>query len=134
MKVERIFDGALVEPPSGLPSAEWMTRQLIFDRVVRHYRAHPRRCVSDVTGRCCYRLGRDRCFAGALIDDAHYDRKMEGYTVFALAAHFSMPAWFHDNIDFIEALQNLHDDVKNWPRMEMALELFAVARGLAMPA
>jgi hypothetical protein len=108
-------------------------RQSIFDRVVRHYRAQPRRCPEK--GRCSYRLGDDRCFVGVLIDDAHYDREMEGYRVPDLLKVFAMPSWFHDNVDFIEELQTIHDTETNWPvgRMDMVLELFAAERGLMMP-
>ena len=47
-----------------------------------------------------------------------------------------MPAWFRDNIDFIEELQAIHDTETNWPgdRMDMILELFAAERGMTMPS
>jgi hypothetical protein len=108
-------------------------RQWIFDCVVHHYRAQPRRC--PLAGPCLYRLGEDRCFIGALIGPAHYDPDMEGYPVRALLKVFSMPAWFRDNIDLIEGLQNVHDTATNWwpGRMDMVLDLFAEERGLMMP-
>ena len=76
------------------------------------------------------------CFAGPLIDDAHYDPDMEGYRVGDLVKVFAMPGWFRDNISFIEELQTIHDTETNWPadRMEIILELFAAERGLTMPA
>lgn len=75
------------------------------------------------------------CFAGRLIDDAYYDPEMEGYRVHDLLKVFAVPAWFHDNVSFIEELQMLHDTETNWDgdRMEIILELFAVERGLEMP-
>jgi hypothetical protein len=101
---------------------------------VRHYRKQPRRCPPE--GRCFYRFGGEMCFAGPLIDDAHYDPNMEGYRVHDLLKAFAMPAWFRDNVGFIEELQTLHDTETNWAgdRMEMVLELFAAERGLEMPA
>jgi hypothetical protein len=110
-------------------------RQLIFDRVVRHYRAQPRRCPAEGSG--MYRFGDDRCFIGALIDDAHYDAKgMEGYTAHDLVKLFAFPQWFKDNVSFIRDLQRLHDTETTWPdgRMEMVLEMFADDRGLKIPA
>ncbi len=110
------------------------TRQDIFDRVVRHYRAQRRRCPPE--GHCSYRLGGDRCFVGALIDDAHYDREMEGYLVYDLLKVIEMPGWFRENAGFIAEIQFLHDTPSNWSagRMDMVLELFAAERGLTMPA
>jgi hypothetical protein len=71
-----------------------------------------------------------------LIDDARYDPDMEGYRVRDLLNVFAMPTWFHDNIDFIEELQTIHDTETNWPvgRMDMILGLFAVERGLTIPS
>jgi hypothetical protein len=110
------------------------SRQWIFDRVVRHYRAQPRRCYLD--GRCAYRYGDDRCFVGVLIDDAHYRPGMEGYRANDVVMLFPVPKWFLDNIDFICDLQMVHDVETNWPdgRMNMVLKLFAAERGLRMPA
>ena len=61
---------------------------------------------------------------------------MEGYRVRDLVKVFAVPAWFRHNISFIEELQMLHDTETNWggDRMELTLELFAVERGLVMPA
>ena len=39
---------------------------------------------------------------------------MEGYRVRELLKVFAMPAWFRDNIDFIEELQTIHDTETNW--------------------
>ena len=108
------------------------SRQWIFDRVVRHYRARPRRCA--VAGKCAYRSGDERCFAGALIDDAHYDPDMEGFRAGDMLKYFSLPAWFRENISFINDIQRIHDTEENWPVMDMVLEMFAVERGLRMPA
>ncbi len=65
-----------------------------------------------------------------------YDPDMEGYRVRDLLKVFAMPTWFVDNLDFIEALQMIHDTETNWPsgRMGMILELFAAECGLTMPA
>jgi hypothetical protein len=108
------------------------TRQGIFDRVVRHYRAQPRRCPDHGMG--FYRFDGDRCPVGALIDDADYRSDMEAYTVRDLLKKFALPQWFHDNISFIEELQNLHDNEANWVngRMDTALEQFADDHGLTM--
>ena len=84
-----------------------MTQQTIFDRVLRHYRKQRRRCPEE--GQCFYRLGGEMCFAGLLIDDTHYSREMERYRVRDLPVVFTMPAWFRDNISFIEELQTVHD-------------------------
>jgi hypothetical protein len=131
MKVERFFEG---QPTSTPVVDEKMTRQSIFDLVVRHYRKQRRRC--PVEGRCFYRFAGDMCFAGLLIDDTHYDRDMEGYRVRDLLKIFALPTWFQDNINFIEELQTFHDTETNWPvgRMDIVLELFATERGLTMPA
>jgi hypothetical protein len=131
MKAERFFDG---QPTFALILDEPMTRQSIFERVVRHYRKQHRRC--PVEGRCFYRFGGNMCFAGPLIDDTHYNPDMEGYRVRDLLKVFAMPTWFHDNIDFIEELQKIHDMETNWPvgRMDMILGLFAAERGLTLPS
>ena len=131
MKVERFFEG---QPTSTPFVDDTMTRQSIFDRVVRHYRKQRRRCPGE--GRCFYRFAGDMCFAGLLIGDAHYDRDMEGYRVRDLLKIFALPTWFQDNINFIEELQTIHDTETNWPvdRMGIVLELFATERGLTMTA
>jgi hypothetical protein len=61
---------------------------------------------------------------------------MEGYRVRDLLRVFAMPAWFRDNIGFIEELQTIHDTETNWPgdRMEMILELFAAERRMTIPS
>jgi len=61
---------------------------------------------------------------------------MEGYRVRDLVKAFAMPAWFNDNIRFIEELQTLHDTETNWlgDRMEPILKMFAVDHGLRMPS
>jgi hypothetical protein len=136
MKAERFFEGDPVEIDEG-----WggdirpppRTRQDIFDRVVRHHRKQRTRCPA--LGRCFYRFAGDRCFIGALIDDADYDPEMEGLKVRELMNWLPVSQWFCDNIDLIEDLQNIHDTETNWPdgRMDMVLELFAAERGLKMP-
>jgi hypothetical protein len=110
------------------------TRQWIFDRVVRHYRAQPRRCAT-AANRCAYRFGEDRCFVGALIDDDLYDLEMERSSAEPLMSLFAMPSWFRGNIDLIVDLQRIHDTEANWPdgRMNTVLDLFAAERGLRMP-
>ena len=112
--------------------AEPKTRQDIFDRVVAHYRAQPRRCPS--VGMGFYRFADDRCLVGALIDDAHYVPAMEGYSVRDLLKVFTLPAWFEKNIGFIEELQAIHDAEANWVgnRMDAVLERFATDHGLGM--
>ena len=49
---------------------------------------------------------------------------------------FTMPAWFRDNISFIEELQTVHDTETNWlgDRMETILMMFAADHGLRMPS
>jgi hypothetical protein len=130
MKHAGILDGHPVASP--LASAQENSRQGIFDRVVRHYRAQGRRCPAVGLG--AYRRGRDRCFIGALIDDALYEPRMEGMSACSLLHVFDMPEWFRESADFIEELQKLHDTKSNWPaeRMDMVLELFAKERGLDM--
>jgi hypothetical protein len=131
MKSERVFEGRPV--PSPIPD-KLVTRQTIFDRVVRHYRKQRRRC--PVEGECLYRLGDDECFIGPLIGDEHYDPTMEGHPVRELMKIFAMPGWFHTHIDFIEELQRIHDNETNWCDgiMDMVLEMFAEDRDLEMPA
>jgi hypothetical protein len=131
MKSERFFEGQ----PAPAPILDKpVTRQTIFDRVVRHYRKQRRRC--PVEGQCFYRLGGDMCFAGPLIDNTHYDPDMEGYRVRDLLKVFAMPAWFRDNISFIEELQTIHDTEANWrgDRMQTILEMFATEHSLRMPS
>jgi hypothetical protein len=132
MKAERFFEGCPVAAPLDAPQE--YSPQDIFDRVVRHYRAQPRRCPPE--GRCFYRFGGDKCFTGALIEDARYAPDMEGFLAHDLVEVFAMPAWFLANLDFISDLQNVHDTETNWPngRMDMVLELFAAEHGLRMPA
>jgi hypothetical protein len=136
MKAERFFEGTRVRSPLEPASPAPDTRQTIFDRVVRHYRAQPQRCPAK--GNCFYRFDDLMCFVGRLIDDAHYvdgDDGMEGYRVHDLVKLFAMPQWFRDNLDFIKDLQDIHDTETNWPdgRMDIVLELFAEERGLKMP-
>ena len=134
MKAERFFEGRPVPAPILDRRDKPITRQAIFDRVVRHHRKQRRRC--PVEGQCFYRFAGDVCFVGALIDDDWYDLDMEGYRVRDLLKVFAMPAWFRDNIGFIEELQAIHDTETNWPgdRMEMILELFAAERRMTMPS
>ncbi|MBV8795984.1 MAG: hypothetical protein JO136_13715 [Hyphomicrobiales bacterium] len=130
MKSERIFEGQPVPAPI---LDKPVTRQTIFDRVVRHYRKQRRRCPAQ--GECLYRFGDDECFIGPLIGDRHYDPTMEGHPVRELMKIFAMPAWFRIHIDFIEELQRIHDNETNWGDgiMDMVLEMFAEKRGLEMP-
>jgi hypothetical protein len=124
MRAEQFFDGGLVEP---------VTRQGIFETIVRHYRAQRRRCPAE--GQCNYHLGDDECFIGPLIG-AEYDRMMEGRPVRELVTRFAVPTWFCRNLGFIEELQRIHDNETNWGDgiMPMVLEMFAAERGLTMPA
>ena len=117
----------------GLADLAPVTRQVIFDLVVLHYRAQPRRCPKE--GQCFYRRQGDGCFVHPLIDDEHYDPDMEGYKVRDLIKRFAMPAWFRENIGLIEELQAIHDTETNWvgDRMEKILEMFSTDRGLTMP-
>jgi hypothetical protein len=134
MKTERFFEGQRVPAPILDKPDKPVTRQAIFDRVVRHHRKQRRRC--PVEGQCFYRFAGDVCFVGALIDDDWYDSEMEGYRVRDLLRVFAMPACFRDNIGFIEELQTIHDTETNWPgdRMEMILELFAAERRMTIPS
>jgi hypothetical protein len=134
MKAERFFEGQRVPAPILYKPDKPVTRQAIFDRVVRHHRKQRRRC--PVEGPCFYRFAGDMCFVGALIDHDWYDSEMEGYRVRELLNVSAMPAWFRDNIGFIEELQTIHDTRTNWPsdRMEMILEMFAGERGMTIPS
>lgn len=131
MKSERFFEGCPAPAPTLAPP---MTQQTIFDRVVRHYRKQRRRC--PVEGQCFYRLGGDMCFASSLIDSTHYVPDMEGHPVRDVIKAFTAPAWFRDNISFIEKLQTIHDTKTNWlgDRMETILKMFAADHGLRMPS
>lgn len=135
MKHQPKFEGARVEWPESVArlEPERIGRQEIFDRVVAHYRAQPSQC-SDISGVCAYRRGPLRCFGGALIDDEHYDKRMEGLEVDLLVTHFPLPKWFRANAKFIRELQYIHDNRANWieGRMEMVLALFATERGLTL--
>jgi hypothetical protein len=134
MKAERFFEGRPVPAPILDRRDKPITRQAIFDRVVRHHCKQRRRC--PVEGQGFYRFAGDVCFVGALIDDDWYDSDMEGYRVRDLLKVFAMPAWFRDNIGFIEELQAIHDTETIWlgDRMEMILELFAAERRMTMPS
>lgn len=111
------------------------SRQWIFDRVIAHYRAQPRRCPESGDA-CWYRGDGNRCWVGALIDDAHYDRAMEGNPVPFLLDSFALPYWFRENIDFLDDLQRIHDISANWAPgvMPMVLARFAEEQGLRMLA
>lgn len=118
-----------------LAPSDVIGQQWIFNRVVEHYRKRPVRSVrADGKPGCAYRNGEDRCFAGALIDDDHYDVLMEGYRVCDLVQSFSLPDWFMVHSPFIEELQTLHDTKENWRkgRMPIALSTFAAQHGLAL--
>lgn len=91
--------------------------------------------AAQLRGRCLHRFAGDMCLASSLIDDARYNANMAGCYVRDILKVFAMPAWFQDNIDFIEELQAFRDTEANWPdgRMDMALGLFAAERGLTIP-
>ncbi len=131
MKNERSFEGVPVSAPDEIGFFP-LTRQDIFERVVRHYRIQRHRCPPE--GRCFYRYGGESCFVGRLIEDYHPD--MEGYRARDLLSSFSMPVWFSDNIDFIEELQTIHDTETNWASglMDTVLEALAARHGLTMLA
>lgn len=118
--MKHVFPADLVEVGS---------RQWIFDKVVAHYRAQPWRCADERGPR--YRYNGHRCFASALIDDEHYDKSMERHGASELM-RFALPTWFKDNLEFITALQCIHDR-KNWGAMDEVLMTFAAEHGLEMP-
>jgi hypothetical protein len=133
MKPERYFEGTPVKLPDWLGQTEPVTRQTIFDCVVRLHRAQRSRCPPE--GDCFYYFGPLRCFISPVLGE-YFDPAMEGIPVPLLPKAFALPQWFNVNINFIAELQETHDTETNWPsdRMDTVLELFAEERGLTMPA
>lgn len=118
-----------------------MTPQEVFDMVAVHLIVQGRRSVSDErfrfsSGQCAYR-GNDgcKCAAGVLIDDDHYDERMEGYSVgdfriiVAVNATIGIPLDPFTGIaqwELINSLQNCHDAVEP---MRWQSKLRYIARG-----
>lgn len=111
-----------------------MTRQEIFDTVVRHLYSMPHRAM--LKGNCAYRSDDGlKCAVGCLIPDEIYDPKMETFDILRLMVEWeTLPAFFcSENIGLLIKLQSAHDFTANWksnsggPSEAMARELTEVA-------
>lgn len=93
-----------------------MTNQQVFDKVSLHLLQQGKR--SSVRRKCLYR-GPDglKCAIGCLIDDTHFDPKMENVSVCALMERFDL-GFVVDSPGLLYELQRLHDfnDPKYWKR------------------
>lgn len=87
-----------------------MTPQQIFDKVAVHLMEMDK--PSKFDGGCAYR-GEDnsQCAVGCLIDDEHYEKRMEGKPVDALISHYghTLPSFFVKNLNLFVSLQHTHD-------------------------
>lgn len=113
--------------PSDVIDQQW-----IFDRVVEHFRAHPRRSYDDIKKRSAYRLDEDRCPVGAVLPGEFYSEEMEGNRVYDLCERFRLPDWFKANVVLLERLQKWHDTERTFDEMMAALPEFARDCGLTL--
>ena len=109
-----------------------MTKQTIFNKVVRHLRQQGQKS-SDQNG-CLYRgPNGTKCAIGCLIPDKKYNSNMEGRR-FDDEEYFGFPEWqTQDIIGFLDDLRGIHDDlmVGSW---EHAWADVATEHNLKVPA
>lgn len=111
-------------------------KQAIFNAVVAHGRAQPRKAMQDST--CRYRtIDGDKCFVGALVPDELYDPYMEGGQIMSAFVYrtelctmtsanrktFEVITKMYGELDekewdLLKQLQRTHDEykVEDWER------------------
>jgi len=89
-----------------------MNKQTIFDVVLFGLRAQGCQSLNASIRQCMYRDDKgNRCAVGMWIPDSTYNESMEGVGVAKLIDTYpiSVPTWFHEEKDLLEALQGAHD-------------------------
>ena len=88
-----------------------MTKQEIFDKVVRALIEQGRPSVDPITGFCLYR-GPDgvKCAAGFLIPDERYQAIFEDQDIYSLADWGAFDDYDADLMDLFQSLQHAHDN------------------------
>ncbi len=92
-----------------------MTKQEIYDTVVRHLQMQGKRCV-DSKNTCLYRRGDMACAAGALIPQALYYPELEGCNLSGdkQKALFKKLGFTDKQMELLSELQVAHDHEPNW--------------------
>jgi hypothetical protein len=107
-----------------------MTRQEIFDKIYLGMKSQGfRQCTDGYE--CRYRNKRKklRCTAGWLIPDSDYNaRKMEGFLIKELDFFKDM-----EHIDFIEEIQEIHDESMMIEEMRYRLQQLGLRHELEIP-
>ncbi len=113
-----------------------ITKQKIFNEVVRGLAAQDFERSVDALGGCYYRThDGKRCAAGCLIPDETYSRDMEGQSIDLLFGCMELDGELitdRDHIDLVCLLQELHDDDGPAPLRDR-LTGFASRRDLTWP-
>jgi hypothetical protein len=115
-----------------------MTKQEIFDTVVRHLKKQGRlakQFTTDSEGRavkqCCYRADNgDKCAVGCLITDDEYNPGMEDMSVTLLQMGDRLPTRLTPHVDFLETLQAAHDSSSTVEQCMVRLRIAADIAGL----
>ena len=96
-----------------------MNMQEAFDKVWERFVVEGRPAsvrVVNGTKRCKYRGPRGaRCAVGLLISGDEYRPEMEGKSAGELVEAFDPPSLRALDCNFLEDLQNAHDDAATWP-------------------
>ena len=109
-----------------------MTKQTVFNKVVRHLRQQNRRAMNPY-GSCQYRTpDGDKCAIGCLIPSKDYKKSMEGQSVEGLRDDKVLPKHLLRHVELLSRLQCLHDNTvpNEW---EARLEHVAKDFKLTMP-
>ena len=110
-----------------------MTKQTIFNKVVRHLRQQGERAVDPETQNCAY-LAPDgkKCAVGCLISKKNYKPAMENKKINWISWSGCMPEHLKEHVGLLVALQQVHDSIepKNWETEWAAL---AARTNLKMP-
>lgn len=113
-----------------------MTKQEIFNTVVRGLAKQNWEQSIDHTGECQYRGPNNlRCAAGWLIPDDEYDISFEGKEASTpeVSQCLANLGYSDEQIRFIGDLQASHDVSCNGDKMRRAFKYFASNRGLLWP-
>lgn len=90
-------------------------RQEVFDRVCKHLLTQGER--SELDGRCTYRGDGGRmCAIGCLIDNAHYQKTLEGSSIWISFVRDAVAKSLNFDLEksdmfLLSALQGCHDDI-----------------------
>ena len=109
-----------------------MTKQQIFNKVVKHLRKQGKRAFNGIT--CWYRApDGSKCAVGCLLKDDEYRADFEGKTVGAIA----LPERLSQHLSFLDDIQWLHDQQYSWKQRggikESAISAFARKHKLTVP-